>query len=101
MITIFQGNSLSIPIEILNPDETPKDLTNFKVMAGIKKPDGTIIKRDCNIEGVGLVSLPLTETDTQQVGIYVVEIRLENGTYKETWGIFGIEVQESIIMKGV
>jgi hypothetical protein len=100
LIQIFQGNEFSLSIEILNSDGSKKDLTGLTVTAGIKCPDGTIVLKNCVIEDVGLISLPLLATDTAQVGVYTVEIRLEKTGYKETWKEFNFEVKESIILKG-
>ena len=100
MIEIFQGNEFSFPIEILNYDGSGKDLSEFTVKAGIRFQDGTVVLKDCVVEDIGLVSLPLLATDTAKVGVYTVEIRLEKVGYKESWGEFSFKVEESIILKG-
>jgi len=100
MIEIFQGNEFSFPIEILNYDGSGKDLTEFTVKAGIKFQDGTVVLKDCVIEGIGLISLPLLAMDTAKIGVYIVEIRLEKIGYSESWGQFSYEIIESIILQG-
>ena len=100
MIEIFQGNKFSFPIEILNYDGSEKDLTGFIVKAGIKFQDGTVVLKDCVVEDIGLISLSISTTDTANIGVYIVEIRLEKIGYKESWGEFSFKVEESIILKG-
>lgn len=99
MITIFQGNEFSFPVEILNSDGSRKDLTGFTAKAGIRFRGETIAVKNCVIEGIGLISFPLTATDTAQIGVYSVEIRLEKTDYLETWGEFSFKVVESIILQ--
>jgi len=101
LIEIFQGNEFSFPIEILNYDGSGKDLTGFTVKAGIKFQDGTVVLKDCVVEGIGLISLPLVASDISNIGVYTVEIRLEKVGYKESWGEFSFKVEESIILKGI
>jgi hypothetical protein len=100
MIEIFQGSEFSFPIEILNYDGSGKVLTEFTIKAGIRFQGETILIKECAIEDVGLISLPLLPEDTAVIGIYVVEIRLEKTGYNEPWGQFSYEIIESIILQG-
>ena len=98
MVEIFQSNEFSFPVEILNSDKTGKDLSGFTVKAAIEFEGKLFATKTCDVESIGLISIPLTPLDTADLGIYNVEIKLEKAGYSESWGTFSYRIVRSIFL---
>lgn len=83
--TVDQGTDVSILINLINSDDSKKDLTNFSVAAKLKKTynsdsadttDFTAIVTDPATDGVVNISLTNTQTDALNPGRYVYDVEI-------------------------
>jgi hypothetical protein len=89
--TIDQGSDFALQIELVDPDESTKDLTGFSVSAKMKKTfnssddstvDFTAIIPDPSTDGIVTISLTNLQTDmltTRGRYVYDVEISYVDG----------------------
>ena len=84
--TIDQGSDFALQIELVDPDESTKDLTGFSVSAKMKKTfnssddstvDFTAIIPDPSTDGIVTISLTNLQTDMLTTrGRYVYDVEL-------------------------
>lgn len=83
--TIDQGTDVSILINLINADDSKKDLTNYNVAAKLKKTynsdsadtvDFTAIVTSPATDGIVNISLTNTQTDALKPGRYVYDVEI-------------------------
>lgn len=83
--TIDQGTDVSILINLVNADNSKKDLTNYSVSAKMKKTynsdsadttDFTAVVADPSTDGIVNLSLTNAQTDALRPGKYVYDVEI-------------------------
>lgn len=90
-IEIDQGSDISIELHTVNPDGSPKDLTNISISCKMKKThrsstatDWNCVVREPATAGIIIMTLDNSQSDLLKAGRYVYDVELSYYDSDET-----------------
>jgi hypothetical protein len=99
-ITVYEGNSVVIGVEVLNPDGTAATLTGFTATINVRatKSSTTVLITSTGVVAANEITFTIAaSSNTLTKGVYYYEIVIESASQKITLAHERFYVKESLI----